>query len=491
MLEEETIEKIKDIEPEVIINDITSWANNFFLNEAIILQLIIIAVAFLFSAFVYSLSRKKVMETIDASQMPLRAKRICNNLRRLIFPFISMLFIFLVTRLASSDFIGNFEVGLCDGVMQVLLAWIIVRISVQFIENSIIRNIFALSILAVLALSIAGVLDETTATLDAIAFSVGEFRISALAVIQGIFYLFILLYLASFLSTFAERKVLQSKNLSRSSQVLIAKIIRVMLIVFALLIGITSAGIDLSLFAVFGGAIGLGIGFGLQKGISNLFSGMLLLLDKSIEPGDVIELENGTFGWVDHMGARYTEIITRDNKSFLIPNEDFITQRVVNWSHGDSLIRLQITFGVHYDSDPHHVKEIAEAAAASPERVVDDPMPVCWLVEFGDSSINFSLRFWIKDAQAGVTNIKGQVMMALWDAFKENNIQIPYPHREVYLHPSSQEPLEFKAQNFEPPERQTKPEREEPPPRVKAKKAATKKKAASKKTASKTSKKKT
>lgn len=437
MLEEETIEKIKEIEPEKVYDSIMSWFNDVLFNEATILQLIIIGTAFFIGAFVYSISRKKVIETIDASHLPLRAKRLFNNLRKLIFPAVTLVILFITTSLATSDVAGNLDVWLSNGVMQVLLAWVVVRIAVQVIDNSLIRNIFAVSIWVVLALSIFGVLDQTTDTLDAIAFSVGEFRISALAVIQGIFYLFILLYLATFLSTFAERRVLQSKNLSRSSQVLVAKVIRVILIVFALLIGITSAGIDLSLFAVFGGAIGLGIGFGLQKGISNLFSGMLLLLDKSIEPGDVIELENGTFGWVDHMGARYTEIITRDNKSFLIPNEDFITQRVVNWSHGDSLIRLQIEFGVHYDSDPHQVKEIAEIAAAAPERVVDDPKPVCWLIEFGDSSINFSLRFWIKDAQAGVTNIKGQVMMALWDAFKENNIQIPYPHREVYIHSSS------------------------------------------------------
>ncbi|MFP4313866.1 MAG: mechanosensitive ion channel family protein [Alphaproteobacteria bacterium] len=434
MLEEETIAKIKEIEPDQLYDGFIEWANALFFNEAAALQMILILGSFIIGILSYSFSRKKIVSAIDASHLPLRAKRIFNNLRKLIMPIVTLVILFIATRIALSDLAGNIDVRISDVVMQVLLAWIIVRVAVQVIDNNLIRNIFALSIWVVLALSIIGVLDETTGTLDAIAFSVGEFRISALAVIQGIFYLFILLYLATFLSTFAERRVLQSRHLSRSSQVLVAKIIRVVLIVFALLIGITSAGIDLSLFAVFGGAIGLGIGFGLQKGISNLFSGMLLLLDKSIEPGDVIELENGTFGWVDHMGARYTEIITRDNKSFLIPNEDFITQRVVNWSHGDSLIRLQLEFGVHYDSDPHQVKEIVEIAAAKPERVVNDPKPVCWLIEFGDSSINFSLRFWIKDAQEGVTNIKGAVMMEIWDAFKEHGIQIPYPHREVYLH---------------------------------------------------------
>ena len=244
------------------------------------------------------------------------------------------------------------------------------------------------------------------------------------------------MYFALFGASFADRKIKKINSLTRTTQVLISKVIRVTLIVFALLIGVTSAGLDLSLFAVFGGAIGLGIGFGLQKGISNLFSGMLLLIDKSIQPGDVIEIPDiGTFGWVNHMAARYTEIVTRDNKSFLIPNEDFITQRVVNWSHGNSLIRLQVSIGVHYKSDPHLVKKIAEEATANAhDRIVKNPAPVCHLVEFGDSSLNFSLRFWIKDAEAGVTNIKGQVMLALWDAFKENDIEIPYPHREIYIH---------------------------------------------------------
>ena len=205
------------------------------------------------------------------------------------------------------------------------------------------------------------------------------------------------------------------------------------------MIGVTTAGIDLSLLAVFSGAVGLGIGFGLQKGISNLFSGMLLLIDESIKPGDIIELpaadgSTATFGWVNHMGARYTEIVTRDNKSFLVPNEDFITQKVVNWSHGNTLVRIQIKFGVHYESDPHQIKSLAEKAATTVERVVDTPSPVCWLIEFGESSLDFTLRFWIKDAEKGVTNTKGMVMMALWDAFKDNGIQIPYPHREVFIH---------------------------------------------------------
>ena len=416
-------------------NDIVAWCGSHFWTADTLYQGIIIVSAFIIGRMSYSLIKGRCTRYVDEHQMPSTAKRVAYNLVRLIFPLLALTIMFLAARIAQTDMIG-IETNLIDGISKVLLAWIIIRVLVQFIANSAVRNFFALVIWTIAALSIFGLLEHTMTTLDGIAFAVGDFRLSALAVIKSIILIFSLLYFALFASSFVERKIFKVKSLTRTSQVLIAKVIRVTLIVFALLIGITSAGIDLSLFAVFGGAIGLGIGFGLQKGISNLFSGMLLLMDRSIKPGDVIEIPDiGTFGWVNNMAARYTEIVTRDNKSFLIPNEDFITQRVVNWSHGNSLIRIQIPFGVHYNSDPHKVKEIAEkAAGGAHERVVDDPAPVCWLIEFGDSSLNFSLRFWIKDAEAGVTNIKGHVMMALWDAFKENGIEIPYPHREIYMH---------------------------------------------------------
>jgi small-conductance mechanosensitive channel len=126
--------------------------------------------------------------------------------------------------------------------------------------------------------------------------------------------------------------------------------------------------------------------------------------------------------------------VTRDNKSYLVPNEEFITQQVINWSHGNTLVRVDTFFGVHYDSDPHEVKRLATEAASKPDRIVDSPSPVCHLIEFGDNSLNFVLRYWIKDAEKGLTNTKGDVMLALWDTLKEHKIDIPYPHREVFLH---------------------------------------------------------
>lgn len=423
---------MKDIPWEKWLDSFMKWGHDYFWSADSLINIVIAITAFAMAAVIYRFISKPILDAIEKWNTPYQAKRVSRNLTRQIVAVLTLLMIFLATQILNA--IG-LESQINNIVMKLLLAWVLIRTCLQFVMNQFVRNIFAVSIWIVAALSIFGVLDETLATLDAIGINIGDFRLSALAVIKGAITIFLLLYLAGLGSSFIERSIFKTQSLTRSSQVLIAKIIRVSFIVIALFIGITTAGIDLSLFAVFGGAIGLGIGFGLQKVISNLFSGMLLLMDQSIKPGDVIEMENGTFGWVNSMAARHTEIVTRDNKSFLIPNEDFITQRVVNWSHGNTLIRLQVTFGVSYEHNPHEVKRIAEEGVKGcNERVCEDPAPICHLTDFGESSLDFKLNFWIKDAEQGVTNVRGEVMLALWDAFQENNINIPYPHREVYVH---------------------------------------------------------
>ena len=183
----------------------------------------------------------------------------------------------------------------------------------------------------------------------------------------------------------------------------------------------------------------MGLGFGLQKVVSNLVSGVILLLDRSIKPGDVISLGE-TFGWINSLGARYVSITTRDGKEYLIPNEDLITGQVVNWSHSNDYVRLDIYFGTAYADDPHEVRRIAIEASQKVERVLSFKKPVCHIVGFGDSSVDYILRFWISDPTGGLTNIRGNVYLALWDAFKEHGISIPFPQREVRLLGNDPEP---------------------------------------------------
>ena len=156
-------------------------------------------------------------------------------------------------------------------------------------------------------------------------------------------------------------------------------------------------------------------------------------MDQSIKPGDTITLGE-TFGWIRELRARFVSVVTRDGREFLIPNEDFITTQVVNWSFTDKYVRLDVEFGVSYESDPHQVIQLAIEAASSVDRVAKvSKDPVCWMTAFGESSLNFKLRFWIDDPQSGLTNIRGKVLIALWDKFKEHDVHIPYPHREVIV----------------------------------------------------------
>jgi small-conductance mechanosensitive channel len=251
-------------------------------------------------------------------------------------------------------------------------------------------------------------------------------------VVWAVVMLAILLSVSVYLSSLLEVRIRTSRTLSPSVQVLFVKSLKIVLVTLAIWIAVDSVGIDLTALAVFGGAIGVGVGFGLQKVVSNLISGVILLVDKSIKPGDVIAV-SGTYGWVTALGGRYVSVVTRDGVEHLIPNETLISERVENWTHTHSRTRLKVDVGVHYDSDIHQVIAECLAAAKETERVLKDPEPKCLLIEFGDNSVNLQLRFWISDAHNGVQNVKSAVLLRVWDNFKAAGIEIPYPQRDLHL----------------------------------------------------------
>ncbi len=205
----------------------------------------------------------------------------------------------------------------------------------------------------------------------------------------------ILFWIASWSEKYFRRRLQRSSNLTPSVRVLVQKTIRVILYAAALMLALSSIGIDLSAFAFLGGAIGVGLGFGLQTIVSNFISGIIIILDKSIKPGDVIEIGE-VFGTVRTLNTRFVSVVTLAGKEYLIPNESFITNEVINWSYSDDLVRLDTTVGVGYDSDLKKVQELILQAMNDHERIIRDPDPVCLLKEFGDNTVDFELRFWIK-----------------------------------------------------------------------------------------------
>jgi small-conductance mechanosensitive channel len=274
--------------------------------------------------------------------------------------------------------------------------------------------------------------------MKSVEFNLGSIKVSAWGATAGILAFALTLWISLGLARIIENQIQGQRRLSPSLRVLIVKIIRIVFIIVASMVALSSMGINLSSLTVLGGAIGLGLGFGLQKVVSNFVSGVILLLDNSIKPGDVIEIDK-TYGWVNNLRARYASVITRDGTEHLIPNEDLITRRVINWSFTDELVRLKVPIGVSYKEDPHECIRLILIAAKSHERVLAEPAPVCLLKGFGDSSVNLELRFWIADPANGVSNVKSKVLLGVWDILKENHIEIPYPQRDLHIRSSEVE----------------------------------------------------
>jgi len=317
-------------------------------------------------------------------------------------------------------------------IAQLTLAWLIIAVLTRLIANKFLRAIVRYAGWIWVTLSILNLTEETQLLLDSAALDIGEVHLSLWLIVQGAAILGILFATARFVTKASTDSIKRNVEISPSMQVLLGKLLQLALYSAAFFIGLRAVGVDLTGLAFLSGAIGLGLGFGLQKVVSNLVSGVIILLDKSIKPGDVISL-GSTFGWIEALGARYVSVVTRDGKEYLIPNEDLITGQVVNWSHSNDFVRLDIHFGTAYHDDPHLVRRIAIEAAQSVDRVLSKKPPVCHIIGFGDSSVDYVLRFWIEDPTGGLTNIRGNVYLALWDAFQAHDISIPFPQREVTM----------------------------------------------------------
>ena len=274
-------------------------------------------------------------------------------------------------------------------------------------------------------------------------FDVGKFKFSIYSLIEAIFTVIILFWTAHGISSFGEKRIKKIRNIRYSNRELLAKTLQIIIYLIAFLIILEVLGIDLTAFAVAGGAIGIGVGFGLQKITSNFISGIILLFEKSVENNDLIELSDGTYGFIRKMGGRYILIETIDSKEILIPNEDFITNRVTNWTYSNNKGRISIEVGVSYKSDIHKAYKIILEAAKSHPRCIEDPYPRCFLRQFADNSVNFTLYFWVEDITYGRFAVQSEVMFIIWDKFKENNIEIPFPQRDLHIN----EPININYQN--------------------------------------------
>lgn len=323
-------------------------------------------------------------------------------------------------------------VGLTTIAVNLLVAWVVIRLFSNLIGEPFWARTVAGFAWTIAALNIFGLLEPVVTFLDGFAFTAGNTRVSILLIVKAIGLIVMLLWGASILSGFLQRRINSLPALTPSVQILVGKVTRIALIAIAFFVALTSLGIDLSIFAVLGGAIGIGVGFGLQKIVGNFISGLILLMDRSIKPGDVIEVA-GTYGWVRSLGARYTSVVTRDGHEHLIPNEDFIVNTVTNWSFSDRNVRIRKPIGVAYKTDIRKAQALVIEAALDVERVLKQPPPQCHLTGFGDNSIDLEVRFWLGDPEKGTANVSSLVLLGIWDRFREHGIEIPYPQRDIHI----------------------------------------------------------
>jgi small-conductance mechanosensitive channel len=312
---------------------------------------------------------------------------------------------------------------------KLALAWLIIRLATSVIRNAFLVKLISLSAWLIAALSIINQLDPAVDALDSISIVLGGLRLTPLVVIKLGLLLIAALWLTNVASNFAESRINQSSDLTPSIQVLLVKMIRLGLLVVAIAVALSAVGINLSALAVFSGAVGVGIGIGLQKIVANFISGIILLADKSVKPGDLVTIGDSS-GRISAMKTRYISVAAGDGREFLIPNEDLVTQKVTNWTYTDKNTLVKVNFGTNYDSDPRQVCKLATEIAAAAPRAIKSRSPGCILTEFAETGMKFSLTFWIADPD-GMDNVKSDVMLELWETFKREGIKVPYPVREI------------------------------------------------------------
>ena len=418
------------------LQTLLAWIEAEIVNVEVAIQLGLVLAAFIpaliFGPRLAELVRSATRKYFEAGPV-----------RRLIDAFIA-----LMTPLALYGVItilkvllGAFDqpVAVLDAALSLLTAWLIIRAVTLVIRSKFWSNVAFYVAWPVAALDVFGLLDDVVMQLQALAIPLGEtedgepVRLTFLDILRTLIYFAALFWAASLAGRAIDQQLDKSEELSPAFKALISKTLGILLPVLALLIALQMTGFNLATLAIFSGAVGIGVGLGLQRTVSNFAAGFTLLADKSIKPGDGIELD-GTFGWVTEMKSRYVSVRTRDGTEMLIPNDQFITNGVINWSRSDKVVRLHAPFGVSYATrDLKQVQHLAQEAARTVDRVVPDKTPVCNVMEFGDSSVNLDLRFWITDPQNGLSNVRSDVYLAVWDALHEAGVEIPFPQRDIYI----------------------------------------------------------
>ncbi|MGP1679191.1 MAG: mechanosensitive ion channel family protein [Burkholderiales bacterium] len=396
-------------------------------------------IAFLLSCFVlaWAAGRALRLGNVEADGI---WKFGVGGLRRILFPIVALIPLTLGIGLLKHWI----EVDLLRLFVPLLVSLLLVRLFFYllrhvFARGSIVRTFeraIAVLVWGGLVLHISGLLPDAIDLLDDVTFHLGTQKLTLWLVLQGLFWVVITLLAAMWLSGTIEARLMRAESLHTSLRVVFSRLATALLVLLAVLMVLPLLGIDLTVLSVFGGAIGVGLGFGLQKIASNYVSGFIILLDRSIRIGDLITVDN-FYGEVKNITTRYVVVRALDGREAIIPNELLIATTVLNHSYSNRHIRIALDLQIAYRSDLQRAMQLMEEAARKHVRVLVDPSPKAFLLRFADSGIDLELGVWIDDPENGVLGIRSELYLDIWRSFQEAGIEIPYPQREVRILPNT------------------------------------------------------
>ncbi len=398
------------------------------------LILVAVAPAWIFTR--YAVKGLKIFREQPVPGVLYDMRRFLHGGRHLLLPLSAVVLLLVAGELGAAALGKTWLIQIAQGVAVIFLIY---RIANHFISNATIVQLLKWIGIPIALLQVAGWLDDVIAHLEAISFEVGNIKISLYAVIRTFLFGAILFWLGRFSNSTGQRLIRNRTSLDVSTREVIAKLFEIGIYVIMFLLLLNVMGVDLTALAVFGGALGVGLGFGLQQIASNFISGIIILLDRTITIGDYIQLEDGRAGTLRELTMRAATLETYDGKDIMVPNERFITTAFTNWTHNNKKQRYPLHFQVAYDTDLEKLFEIVREVVAGHPRVLSgDGLPLAErpdaeIESFGDSGINILVEFWMEGIDDGDNRVGADLLLMIWTALKANGIHIPFPQREIKI----------------------------------------------------------
>jgi small-conductance mechanosensitive channel len=358
------------------------------------------------------------------------------QVRTILFPLCTVLFLTITIDLSDYLVKHSLLVRVAESIAILLLIYSIIT---NYVTNHFVKNLLKWIAIPIALLQVFGWLDNVVVYLESYFVEIGNIRISAYGVARVVIFGGILFWLGRLSNHAGQRIIRQQSNLDVGTRELFAKLYQVAVLVVIFILLLQVMGVNITALAVFGGALGVGLGFGLQSIASNFISGVILLLDRSLTEGDYIELHDGQKGTIRELNMRSTTLETFDGKDIMVPNEQFITTSFINWTHKNKKQRYAIEFQVAYSTDLRELFKLLREVVSSHPKVLSGPgLPVDEIADaeisgFGESGIDILIEFWMEGVDDGVNRVGADLLLMIWEALKENQIQIPFPQREIKI----------------------------------------------------------